>query len=46
MMQTAEIDIVGLNLLLGAAATMQSAAAQNQRAGHVGLNEVNIVQDR
>lgn len=45
MMQTAEIDVVGLNLRRGTAATMQSAAAQNQRAGHVGPNDVNIVQD-
>ncbi|PRQ41954.1 putative nucleotidyltransferase, Ribonuclease H [Rosa chinensis] len=36
---------VGQNLKRGAAATMQSAAAQNQRAGHVGPNDMNIVQD-
>ncbi|KAK9919624.1 hypothetical protein M0R45_028210 [Rubus argutus] len=34
MMQTAEIDVVGLNIRRGTAATMQSAAAQNQRAGY------------
>ncbi|KAM5561482.1 late embryogenesis abundant protein D-34-like [Rosa sericea] len=44
-MQTAESEAVGKNLKRGAAATMQSAAAQNQRAGHVGPNDMNIVED-
>ncbi|KAL6142767.1 hypothetical protein ACLB2K_061043 [Fragaria x ananassa] len=44
-MQTAESDVVGQNLNRGAAATMQSAAAQNQRAGYVGPNDMNIVED-
>lgn len=44
-MQTAESDVVGQNLKRGAAATLQSAAAQNQRAGYVGPNDMNIVED-
>ncbi|XP_050382320.1 late embryogenesis abundant protein 47-like [Argentina anserina] len=45
IMQTAESDAVGQNLKRGAAATLQSAAAQNQRAGFVGPNCMNIEKD-